>query len=85
MAYRVILKPAAERDLSSLPRDVLRRVDSRIRALSEDQRPHGSKKLAGGGGLYRIRVGEYRVIYAVQDDALLVIVVRVRHRRDAYR
>ena len=64
---------------------MLRRVDARILALAEDPRPPGAKRLAGSEGLHRIRVGDYRVVYAIEDDVLLVLVVRIGHRRDVYR
>lgn len=85
MTYRVFDKPAAERDLAKLPRDVLRRVSDRISRLAENPRPPGSEKLKGEEDLYRIRVGDYRVLYEIDDEARAVWVARVRHRRDAYR
>ena len=86
MPYRVELLPSAEKELAALPGDARRRIALQIDRLSENPRPHGSKGLKGGGeGLRRLRVGAYRVIYRVQDDVLLVIVVRVAHRRDVYR
>lgn len=83
--YRVHIAPAAERDLRALPVEVLRRIRPRIDGLATDPRPPGVEKLAGGGDLYRLRVGDYRIIYQVQDRAVLVLIVRVRHRRDVYR
>lgn len=85
MTYRVIVKPAAERDLEKLPRDVLRRVTERMIALEEDPRPPGCKKLTGEEDLYRIRVGDYRVVYEVDDGERGVRIARVRHRREVYR
>lgn len=84
-AYQIEVTPAARRDLRKLPRDVLERVDARIQSLATDPRPHGSVKLTNEDALYRIRVGDYRIIYEVQDEALVVIVIRVRHRREVYR
>ena len=83
-AYRIELTRAAERDLRGLSRDVLRRVDRKIQALSNDPRPHGSKKLEGSANTYRVRVGDYRILYEIEDTAILVLVVRVGHRREAY-
>jgi len=57
----------------------------RIDALADGPRPAGAKKLKGGGELWRIRVGDYRIVYAVRDRILLVLVVRVAHRREVYR
>jgi mRNA interferase RelE/StbE len=85
VAYRVELTPAAQRDLRSLDRPVLRRVDAKIRALAEDPRPHGAEKLAGEAEIYRIRVGDYRILYQIEDALVRVLVVRVRHRREVYR
>ncbi len=85
MAYRVELTPAAQRDLRSLDRPVLRRIDARIRSLAEEPRPHGVEKLAGDSEVYRVRVGDYRILYQIDDAVLVVLVVRVRHRREVYR
>jgi mRNA interferase RelE/StbE len=85
VAYRVELTPAAQRDLRSLDRPVLRRIDARIRSLSEEPRPHGAEKLAGESEVYRVRVGDYRILYQIHDAVLTVLVVRVRHRREVYR
>jgi mRNA interferase RelE/StbE len=60
-------------------------MDARIRALADDPRPQGSEKITGSDDLYRIRSGDYRAIYTIQDDRLVVLVVRVAHRRDVYR
>jgi mRNA interferase RelE/StbE len=84
-SYRVILKPSVEKDLRSLPAPVLKRVFKRVEALADHPLPHGSLKLAGAEQLYRIRVGEYRIVYTVDSDSRQVIVYYVRHRRDVYR
>ncbi|MBI2368710.1 MAG: type II toxin-antitoxin system RelE/ParE family toxin [Deltaproteobacteria bacterium] len=82
--YRIELTPAAQRDLAALPREMLKRVDARILTLAED--PYrGAKKLEGPEGFLRVRVGDYRIIYQVEGDRLVVIVVRVGHRREVYR
>ena len=85
MRYRIELSPAAERDLDALPDDVYRRIRPRIDALASNPRPQGVKKLRGTENLYRIRIGDYRVVYQVGDKVLRVLIVRVKHRRDAYR
>lgn len=84
MAYRVEYKPAAERDLLALPPDVQRRIRPKIDALADNPRPHGVKKLKGEENTWRIRVGDYRVIYEIHDRILLVLVLRIRHRGSAY-
>lgn len=85
MAYRVSLKPKAERDLDKLPIQVARRVWNKLLDLENDPRPHGSVKLAGEDDAYRIRVGDYRAIYLIDDHQKIVEVVRVAHRREVYR
>ena len=83
--YRVAIAPAAQRELSKLPRNGRERIDERIRGLAENPRPPGSKKLEGADDFHRIRVGEYRIVYQIKDKELLVIVVRIGHRREVYR
>jgi mRNA interferase RelE/StbE len=85
LAYRVEFSRAADRQFRGLPRRVQARLKSRIDALAADPRPPGATRLSGADDLYRIRAGDYRVIYAVQDEVLLVLVVRVGHRREVYR
>ena len=83
--YEIILSPQARRALNSLPLNIQQRIDAKILALAENPRPPGVKALQGVRGLLRLRVGEYRVIYRVEDTRLLVIVVQVGHRRNIYR
>ncbi|HEY7034045.1 MAG TPA: type II toxin-antitoxin system RelE/ParE family toxin [Thermomicrobiales bacterium] len=85
MRYRVDLAKRAQRQFRNLSPDVQKRVLPRIRALADDPRPPGAIRLAGEEGLFRIRVGDYRVIYAIEDDVLLVLVVAVGHRKEIYR
>jgi len=82
--YELYIKRSAEKDLHRLPHKAFDRVNAAILALREDPGPHGVEKLGGGEG-WRIRVGTYRVIYAIDDEARQVMVHRVRHRKDAYR
>ena len=84
-AYRVALIPRAERELAALPKEAQARIDARILALSQDPRPPGVKKLQGEEGFYRIRVGDHRVVYSVDDKDLLVLVVRIAPRGEVYR
>lgn len=77
--------PGADRQLRTLTDQVQRRIIIAIAALANDPRPHGWEKLSGEESLYRIRIGDYRVIYQVSDEKLLVLIVRVGHRRDIYR
>ena len=83
--YAVVLTRSARRELERLDVGVARRIISRVEALAEDPRPHGCVKLQGAADLWRIRVGDYRVIYSLDDDARLVDVRVVRHRSDAYK
>jgi mRNA interferase RelE/StbE len=83
--YRVIVERSAEKDLRRLPLDMRFRVADALRSLANDPRLVGSRKLAGTKHDWRIRVGDYRVIYEIADSIRVVRVYRVRHRRDAYR
>lgn len=83
--YQVEFASRAQRMFRNLTADVQRRLDPAIQALSQDPRPPGCKKLSGEEFLWRIRVGDYRIVYQIQDNELLVLVVKVGHRRDIYR
>ena len=85
MAYPILLRPAAVRDLKALPSDLRARIDKAIDRLAEDARPPGSRKLAGAKDEWRLRVGDYRVLYMVNDSEHQVVVARIAHRREAYR
>jgi mRNA interferase RelE/StbE len=82
--YRVEIKRSAEREIAALPDAVRRLVVRRILALADDPRPHGSQKLAGDDK-YRLRQGDWRIVYTIDDDVVTVTVVRVAHRSDVYR
>lgn len=84
MAYRIEIAAQARKEIVALPKAVLRRVDARILSLSDNPRPHGVKKLTGDEDFYRVRVGEYRIVYQINDKVLLVLIVRVRHRWKVY-
>ncbi|MBW3670186.1 MAG: type II toxin-antitoxin system RelE/ParE family toxin [Acidobacteria bacterium] len=83
--YEVIVAASASREIEDLPRSVARRVYERLEALASEPRPHGVKKLKGERELWRIRVGDYRVVYAIDDDTRTIDVVRARHRSKVYR
>lgn len=83
--YRLQIKRSAEVDLRRLAEPIFTRVNERILALRDDPRPTGVRKLQGQQEGWRIRVGDYRVIYLIDDTARLITIVRVRHRRDVYR
>ena len=82
--YRVTLKSSAEKEFFRLPDTVSARIILKIKALGIDPRPHGSKKLRGGKDEWRIRISDYRVIYAIDDEEKKVKVTRIAHRREAY-
>jgi mRNA interferase RelE/StbE len=85
VAYRLAIRPAAERDLRALAPAILSRIDARILALADNPRPRGTERLRGPQGGFRLRVGNYRSLYDVDDAQQAVIIGRVRHRRDVYR
>jgi mRNA interferase RelE/StbE len=85
MTYAVFLRPAGLRDLQNLPPNLRERVESAIDALAENPRPPGCKKLVGFEDEWRVRVGEYRVLYVIDDTKHRVTIARVAHRREAYR
>lgn len=84
MSYRVELTAAAARQVKKLPHPARDRVLDAIEDLGGDPRPHGAKKLVGEQTAWRVRIGDYRVIYDVFDSELTVSVVRAAHRREAY-
>ena len=81
----VLFERGAEKDLNRLAPDIFQRVINAIHGLKESPRPPGSKKLAGSPPGWRIRVGDYRIIYDIDDRAKCVRVLRIRHRREVYR
>lgn len=85
MKYRVIVSPKALREIGRLDATVRARVLAALDQLAVDPRPHGYKKLKDRGGLFRIRVGDYRIIYDIHDQTVTVTVLRVGNRGDIYR
>ena len=81
--YKIELRPAAARALRKLDPQVARRIQAAIALLAEDPRPPASRPLRGRPA-WRVRVGDYRIIYTIEDDVLLVVVVTLGHRRDIY-
>ncbi|MCL4820697.1 MAG: type II toxin-antitoxin system RelE/ParE family toxin [Vicinamibacteria bacterium] len=82
--YSIEFAPSAQREFLKLPGSVRARLAARIDALAENPRPHGVKALSGIDAL-RLRVGDYRVVYRVEDAVLVILVLRVAHRGDVYR
>jgi mRNA interferase RelE/StbE len=83
--YEVYLERTAERDLRRLSAKIFGRIIPEIRALAENPRPHGCRKITGSRNDWRIRIGDYRVIYEIDEKTSIVRVMRVRHRRQVYR
>lgn len=85
MIYRVLIQPSAVRELKKLEPRARQRIASVIDALAEEPRPPGARKLVGRKDDYRLRVGDFRVLYRIRNRELVVLVVKVGHRRDIYR
>ena len=80
------MESRAEEELRGLPRSVLKRVDAKLLSLADNPRPRGVVKLSGPKGEgWRVRVGDYRILYRIRDDNRVVEVYRIKHRREAYR
>ncbi len=85
-SYKVLIKPSAAKEIEAVGQEEDRqRIVTHIRSLARDPRPFGSEKLSGRENLYRLRVGRYRVVYSVGDAELVVLIVRVGHRKNVYR
>jgi len=82
--YRVVLSSSAEKELFRLSNQAVARIFPKIEALAGNPRPPGCKKLRGSSNAWRIRIGDYRVIYAIDDDAAQVDVRRIAHRSEVY-
>lgn len=82
--FRVVFRQSVREDLRRVPKRDVQRILARIEALAEDPRPPGAEKLSAQER-YRIRQGAYRILYEIRDEALLVVVVKVGHRRHVYR
>jgi mRNA interferase RelE/StbE len=83
--YQIELTRTARRALDSLPTKVQKQIDRQIRALAKNPYAPGSKKLRGAEGFHRIRVGDYRILYIVEADCLVIVIVTIGHRREVYR
>jgi mRNA interferase RelE/StbE len=83
-SYKLLIKPSAAKELEALPRRDRKRIVTKIGALAMDPRPHGSEKLSGEEK-YRLRQGDYRILYSIEDARATVTIVRIGHRREVYR
>ncbi len=84
MTHRIEVAPVAVRQLRKLDTAARRRIQAAIEILADQPRPSGAKKLVGGDREWRVRTGDYRIVYEIHDEVLLVLVVAVGHRRDIY-
>jgi mRNA interferase RelE/StbE len=85
VSYTIHYRASVKRDMRQLDAETGRRMDKAILALADNPRPSGCVKLSGPSRLWRIRVGNYRVVYEIEDDRLIVLVIHVAHRREVYR
>lgn len=83
--YTIIYKKSSEKELLSLPREYALKIRKAINDLSDNPYPLGSKKLAGNTGAYRIRIGNYRVIYLIESGKATILVIKIAHRKEAYK
>ena len=83
--YKVELKKTAEKSLLKLPKPVIAKVIDLLQGLADEPRPNGCKKLTGSTNTYRIRTGDYRVVYSIFDDVLIIDVVKIGHRKEIYK
>jgi len=82
--YKIVFSKSAAKELSKFPSTVNNRVIKAVLELSDNPRPQGAKKLKGGSENWRIRIGDYRVVYAIDDEILIVDVRKAGHRKDIY-
>ena len=83
--HKVLLGPAAEKDLDKLPKSLFTRIIKELKALEENPRPRGSRKIVGTVSDWRVRVGDYRIVYEIREEEKEIKVMRIKHRREAYR
>lgn len=83
--YKIELKTSAKKSLANLPKPVIKRITGLIGNLEGNPYPSGHKKLAGSEHTYRIRSGDYRIVYSVFDDFLIVHIIKIGHRKDVYK
>ncbi|MBZ0203159.1 MAG: type II toxin-antitoxin system RelE/ParE family toxin [Ignavibacteria bacterium] len=83
--YKLLFKQSAKKDLSKLPKQFLKNVLKRLTGFETNPFPHGNIKLSGSNEFYRIRVGDFRIVYSVNNKLKIVIVWYVRHRKDVYK
>ncbi len=84
MTYRITLSPMAARQLRKFDAQVRRRIQAALDLLAEQPRPPAATRLVGGAGEWRVRTGDYRIVYEIEDGRLLILVLRIAHRREVY-
>ena len=85
MTYTIITPKSVQKQLDALPKEVYKRIVPKIQNLAENPRPTGAIKLKGFDNQYRIRVGNYRIRYEIEDKKLIVLLLQCKHRKDVYR
>jgi len=85
LAYRIEIKRSARKELGKLPKPAQRQVARQLDKLTEDPRHSQTEEIVGGDGAFRVRAGDYRIVYHVLDDAVVVFVIAIRHRGEVYR
>lgn len=85
MTYTIITPKNVRKHLDTLPNDIFDRIDAKIQQLAENPRPDGVVKMKGANNEYRIRVGDYRIVYEINDKDVIIFLLQCKHRRDIYR
>ncbi|MEG4021394.1 type II toxin-antitoxin system RelE/ParE family toxin [Microcoleus sp. S13C4] len=85
MTYTIIIPKAVQKQLDALPDDVYERIAVKVQQLAENPRPDGVVKLKGSENEYRIRIGDYRVRYEIEDQELRILLLQCKHRKEVYR
>jgi mRNA interferase RelE/StbE len=85
MTYLIEIKQSAQKELAKLPRSIADKVIKQIKVLADDPRPNGCKKLVGTDHTYRIRINDYRVVYSIFDQQLVIQVIKIGHRKQIYK
>ncbi len=85
MTYKIDIKQSAQKELAKLPKKIAEKIIIKIRLLADDPRPNGCKKLTGKTNSYRFRVNNYRVVYSIYDQQLIIQVIKIGHRKKIYK